>query len=158
MSPRPLSACICATAALLAGCQSGPTKEELEAAKNTIDCERPGERIVIRIAEGEARLLMPDATRVVLYQVPTGSGFRYLNGLMELRGKGMDVELIREQAALSTDPELLSQRIDEIAATLGGTGQWIRDQQQVYGAMEDLLTEPPPLAPDLAAGRGKVSE
>ena len=56
------------------------------------------------------------------------------------------VELIREQAALSTDPELLSRRIDEIAATLGGTGQWIRDQQQVYGAMEDLLTEPPPLA------------
>jgi hypothetical protein len=58
------------------------------------------------------------------------------------------VELIREQAALSTDPELLSRRIDEIAATLGGTGQWIRDQQQVYGAMEDLLTEPPPLAVD----------
>ena len=55
------------------------------------------------------------------------------------------VELIREQAALSTDPELLSQRIDQIAATLGGTAQWIRDQQQVYGAMEDLLAEPPPL-------------
>jgi hypothetical protein len=55
------------------------------------------------------------------------------------------VELIREQAALSTDPELLSQRIDQIAATLGGTAQWIRDQQQVYGAMEDLVAEPPPL-------------
>jgi hypothetical protein len=59
------------------------------------------------------------------------------------------VELIREQAALSTDPELLSRRIDEIASTLGTTGQWIRDQQQVYGAMEDLLTEPPPLAYDM---------
>ena len=56
------------------------------------------------------------------------------------------VELIREQAALSTDPERLSQRIDQITATLGGTAQWIRDQQQVYGEMEDLLTEPPPLA------------
>lgn len=55
-------------------------------------------------------------------------------------------ELIREQAALSTDPEILSQRIDEIAASLGGTSQWIRDQQKVYGAMEDLLSEPPPLA------------
>jgi len=55
------------------------------------------------------------------------------------------VELIREQAALTTDPELLSQRIDQIAATLGGTAQWIRDQQQVYGAMEDLLSEPPPV-------------
>jgi hypothetical protein len=61
------------------------------------------------------------------------------------------VELIREQAALSTDPELLSRRIDEITATLGGTGQWIRDQQKVYGAMEDLLSEPPPLTPDARA-------
>ena len=61
------------------------------------------------------------------------------------------VELIREQAAMSTDPELLSRRIDDITATLGSTGQWIRDQQQVYGAMEDLLTEPPPLTTDTRA-------
>jgi hypothetical protein len=61
------------------------------------------------------------------------------------------VELIREQAALSTDPEILSRRIDEITATLGGTGQWIRDQQKVYGAMEDLLSEPPPLTADARA-------
>jgi hypothetical protein len=64
----------------------------------------------------------------------------------ELTRMQEQVELIREQAALSTDPELLSQRIDQITATLGTTSQWIRDQQQVYGAMEDLLTEPPPLA------------
>jgi len=60
-------------------------------------------------------------------------------------------ELIREQAALSTDPVLLSHRIDEIAATLGGTAQWIRDQQQVYGAMDDLLSEPPRPALDARA-------
>jgi hypothetical protein len=69
----------------------------------------------------------------------------------ELERIGQQVELIREQAALSTDPELLSRRIDEITATLGATGQWIRDQQQVFGAMEDLLTEPPPLTPDARA-------
>ena len=69
----------------------------------------------------------------------------------ELERIQQQVELIREQAALSTDPEILSQRIDEITATLGATGQWIRDQQKVYGAMEDLLTEPPPLAPDARA-------
>ena len=63
----------------------------------------------------------------------------------ELARIQQQVELIREQAALSTDPELLSQRIDEITGTLGATGQWIREQQAVYGAMEDLLTEPPPL-------------
>jgi hypothetical protein len=56
------------------------------------------------------------------------------------------VELIREQAVLSTDPEHLSQRIDEISATLGTTGEWIADQQKTMGAMDDLIAEPPPLA------------
>jgi hypothetical protein len=56
------------------------------------------------------------------------------------------VELIREQAVLSTDPEHLSQRIDEISATLGTTGEWIADQQKTIGAMDDLISEPPPLA------------
>jgi hypothetical protein len=56
------------------------------------------------------------------------------------------VELLREQTVLSTDPETVSQRIDQITTTLGGTSQWIRDQQKIYGAMEDLLYEAPPLA------------
>lgn len=55
------------------------------------------------------------------------------------------VELVREQAALSADPEALSQRIDQVTATLGDTNQWIRDQQKIYGAVEDLMNEPPPL-------------
>ena len=50
MSPRALIACT--LLALLAACETGPTKEEIEAAKQTIDCERPGERVVIRFAEG----------------------------------------------------------------------------------------------------------
>ena len=100
MTLRPLAACLSIAVGLLAGCQSGPTKEELEAAKNTIDCEQGGERFVIHFEDGEARLLMPDATRVVLYRVPSGSGVRYMNGLMELRGKGMDMELTREQKTM----------------------------------------------------------
>ncbi|MFI4888367.1 MAG: MliC family protein [Burkholderiales bacterium] len=100
MSQHSLAVCIGIVVACLAGCQNGPTKEELDAAKNTVDCERPGERIVIRFEDGEARLLMPDATRVVLYQVPSGSGIRYINGLMELRGKGREMELVREQKAV----------------------------------------------------------
>jgi hypothetical protein len=55
------------------------------------------------------------------------------------------VELIREQAVLSTDPQSVSQRIDQITATLGGTRQWMQEQQRIYGAVEDLLEEPPPL-------------
>jgi len=69
----------------------------------------------------------------------------------ELERIQQQIELIREQAALSSDPELLSHRIDAITATLGSTGQWIRDQQQVYGAMDDLIAEPPPLLPDARA-------
>jgi hypothetical protein len=55
------------------------------------------------------------------------------------------VELLREQSALSTDPQAVSQRIDQITTTLGSTNQWIHDQQKIYGAMEDLLSDPPPL-------------
>ena len=40
----------------------------------------------------------------------------------ELERIQQQVELIREQAAMSTDPELLSRRIDDITATLGSTG------------------------------------
>jgi hypothetical protein len=60
------------------------------------------------------------------------------------------VELIREQAVLATDPEVVSQRIDQITATLGGTTQWVGEQQQMYGAVEDLLSEPPPLTVKIA--------
>ena len=63
----------------------------------------------------------------------------------ELTRMQEQVELMREQAILSTDPEALSERIDQIATTLGGTTQWIREQQQIYGAMEDLLADPPPM-------------
>jgi hypothetical protein len=61
------------------------------------------------------------------------------------------VELIREQAVLAADPETVSQRIDQITTTLGGTTQWIQDQQKIYGAVEDLLIEPPPMT--VAASR-----
>ena len=43
------------------------------------------------------------------------------------------VELIREQAVMASEPHAVSERIDQIAATLGGTQQWIRDQQQILG-------------------------
>ena len=104
MSPRSALPFAAITAlAVLAGCKTGPTAEEIEAAKNSVDCERPGEHFVIRYDQGEARILMPDATRVVLYQVPSTSGPRYLNGHMELRGTGMKLELIRDQQLVHLD-------------------------------------------------------
>ena len=99
MTPR-FRACVLAyTVALcaaLAGCQSGPSKDEIDAAKKTIDCMRGEDRILIRFEEGEARLLMPDATRVTLYQVQVAAGLRYTNGLMDLRGKGLEFTLVSD--------------------------------------------------------------
>jgi hypothetical protein len=86
-----------AAAVLLSACQgSGPTKEELEAAAKTIDCMRGDERIVIKFDDGEARLLMPDGTRTNLYQISTATGSRYTNGLLELRGAGLEFTMLRE--------------------------------------------------------------
>ncbi len=44
---------------------------------------------------------------------------------------------------VAADAQTVSQRIDQISATLGGTTQWIREQQQILGEVEDLLIEPP---------------
>jgi len=63
------------------------------------------------------------------------------------------VELLREQAALSADAEGLSARLDEITGSLGGASQWITDQQKMYGSLDDLLQEPPP-----ASARGILKE
>ena len=86
-----------------AGVREPPSKEEQEAAKNTFACQLAGERLVIRFDVGEARLLMPDGERVVLYQIPSGSGVRYSNGNMELRGKGMDLQLMRNGVATALE-------------------------------------------------------
>ena len=139
MSSRFLALSIVALA-VLGGCKTGPTQEEIEAAKNTVDCERPGERIVIRFDEGEARLVMPDGTRVVLYQVPMASGIRYLNGLMELRGKGMNLELIRDQPV----PRRLALVLDVLpptAGTLRGRGAEL-DQRAALLSPRAICTAP----------------
>lgn len=73
----------------------------------------------------------------------------------EVERMEQQVELIREQAALSTDPAQLSERIDSIAASLGTTSQWISDQNKVFGAMEDLLADAPPMA---ARSAGRESQ
>jgi membrane-bound inhibitor of C-type lysozyme len=85
--------------ALLAGCVTDQAKkDEEEAAKTTYVCLLEGERLVIRFDMGMARMLMPSGDRVDLYQIPGGSGVRFSNGNMELRGKGIELVLIDEAA------------------------------------------------------------
>ncbi len=80
-SSRAQNAAIVAALAVVVGaCAESPSKEAQEAAKNTYACQLAGERLVVKFETDEARLLMPNGERVILYQVPMGSGIRYTNG------------------------------------------------------------------------------
>lgn len=93
---RPVATCLVLCAAvLLAACAHKASKEEEEAARNTIVCKLAGERLMIRLDVGEVRLLMPDGNRVSLYQISSDAGMRYTNGILELRGKDLDLTLVR---------------------------------------------------------------
>jgi hypothetical protein len=79
-----------ALALVATGCEHKPTKEEEEAARNTITCQLAGDRLVIRFDSGEVRLLTATAEKITLYQIPSGAVMRYSNGNLELRGKGLE--------------------------------------------------------------------
>jgi membrane-bound inhibitor of C-type lysozyme len=93
-----LRAATAAMALALAAC-AAPGKDVDEAARNTFACSLAGQRLVVRFDGDEARLLMPGGDRVTLYRIAAASGVRYTNGQMELRGKGNELELLREGTA-----------------------------------------------------------
>jgi hypothetical protein len=82
---------------LLAGCGGG-TKEEVPS-PDTYECRIDGARWLLRFTDGEARLLSPEGTRINLYQIAAASGVRYSNGMLELRGKALDLTLVNEGVA-----------------------------------------------------------
>jgi len=82
----------------LTGCENPQKKKDEEISKNTFACQMNGERLVLRFTDGEARMLMPNAQRITLYQIPTAAGLRYSNGSLELRGKGTDLQLAQDGA------------------------------------------------------------
>ena len=86
---------------LLAACADSPSREEQEAARNTIVCKLGGERLVVRFDSGEARLLTAEGDRITLYQIPSASGARYSNGTMELRGKGAEMQMVKNGTAMA---------------------------------------------------------
>ncbi len=93
---RRLAPLAVAAVMILAACENPQKKKEEELARNTFACQLNGERLVVRFVEGEARMLLPGAQRVTLYQLPTTSGVRYSNGTLELRGKGTDLQLLQD--------------------------------------------------------------
>ncbi len=54
LNPRLLVSLV---AVALGACEHKPSKEEEQAAKNTLACQLVGERLVIRFDSGEARML-----------------------------------------------------------------------------------------------------
>jgi hypothetical protein len=79
----------------LSACTS-PEKPEEEPSKDTFECTLAGERWLVRFTDGEARLLTPQGERINLYQIATASGVRFSNGLVELRGRGTELEFVRD--------------------------------------------------------------
>jgi hypothetical protein len=90
-----MRSCLTACAlALVVGCaQQKPAEEP---SKDTFECTLEGERWLVRFTEGEARILTPTGERINLYQIATASGVRFSNGLIELRGRGLELQLVRD--------------------------------------------------------------
>lgn len=88
-----------AAAILAAGCAGKPEKPEEVASKDTFECLLEGERWLVRFIDQEARLLTPQGERINLYQIASGPGVRFTNGLVELRGRDADLTLIRDNFA-----------------------------------------------------------
>ena len=64
----------------------------------------------------------------------------------ELERIRQQVEFAREQALLATDAAAISRSVDVLAATMGETGRWLRDQQEILGGIDVLTDAPPPEA------------
>jgi hypothetical protein len=136
--------------------------------RSATDTQEDSERLKQRIEEINTRL-KDDKMGDELRRSLTGQ-VEILQQRLQKRGEARDklafldaeltriqdqVELVREQAVLAADPEALSQRIDQITTTLGGTTEWMKEQQQIYGAVEDLLAEPPPLSVNVPASESQ---
>ena len=55
------------------------------------------------------------------------------------------VELVREQSTLSTEPVTVSRHVDAIASTLSSTNQWMKDQVDIFGPTTDELSDAGPI-------------
>ena len=93
------AAALLAAALLAAACVGNPEKPEEEPSKDTFECMLEGGRWLVRFVDQEARLLTPQGERINLYQIASGSGVRFTNGLIELRGRGTQLTLIRDNFA-----------------------------------------------------------
>ena len=127
MLRTPACTLIVVVAAALAACAPTPEKPEMVPSPDTHECTLEGERWLVRFTDQEARLLTPQGERINLYQINTNTGVRYTNGLIELRGRGTDLTIIRnnfERAFVGCKPLMIP--------------------KEPSSPMQRLLTPPPP--------------
>ena len=74
-------------------------------------------------------------------QIQAGDKMKYVEA--ELERIEEQVELVREQTALAADPAIVASRVDSISETLQGTNNWIKEQQKMFGGLDDQFQEPP---------------
>ena len=127
MRRTPASALIAVMAAAMTACAPTPDKPEEVPSPDTYECTLEGERWLVRFTDQEARLLTPQGERINLYQINTNSGVRFTNGLIELRGRGTDLTIIRnnfERALVGCKPLMIP--------------------KEPSNPMQRMLTPPPP--------------
>jgi hypothetical protein len=74
----------------------------------------------------------------------------YINA--ELDRIEQQIELLREQAAVSKDSQAIAVRIDDVTSSLGETTEWIKEQQSLFGAVQDVVEEPPQIVGQSSRG------
>jgi hypothetical protein len=76
----------------------------------------------------------------------------------ELQRIEQQVELLREEAAISRSPEALSSKIDAVAGGLTDTSSWMRQHEALLGELgvEETLAAPPPILDRPPAGRERT--
>ena len=66
------------------------------------------------------------------------------------------VELIREESAVSGSPQFLSARLDAVTSTMTETSHWMDEHADFFGSLAaDEETSPAPTLPNLRQSEGQ---
>jgi len=120
-----------------------------------------GKRLSGQLAELDRRLSQPDLDndlrealenqREVLKErlaMQTEAGRRLQVLDAELDRIREQIALIREQALLTTDASGISRSVDALSTFLNESSRWLHEQQEIFGELDAITTDPLGLAPE----------
>ena len=67
------------------------------------------------------------------------------------------IALIREQALLASDPTSIARSVDSLTTFLNESGHWLKDQEQIFGDLGDVTTNPLDSLPPTASPQWQQS-